>query len=273
MSKLSNNRGCTWKFNHKPRSRKSKIPSQRYTIILDQCIHDSFSYYKYDDRKAPYRQKPDPGFDLPDEGEGRKHRKLRDGRKDYYKKPDREGMTTDFPEECERCIPRCGELIIDGGFEHKPDHLFGWVYKSGVELINPDIGEIAHQGAKAVRLGSSHHYAVLYQDVPGICPGIFYQLDFYLSAATEYSNADILVLLEFLDYDRNVLDHPALNLLIPADSLSSIAYTGFSNSTKIPAPPDTRLARISFEINTHHHPERHVHLDDISLIAIWNPAH
>jgi hypothetical protein len=215
-----------------------------------------------------------PDFDIHDQYDGFKNRdKHADFQEEYYRKPQHEHIDFDFPEECEHCTPRSGELVINGGFEHRPDPLFSWVMKSGAELSNPDVGEIAHQGVNAVKLGSSHHYAILYQDVPGICPGIFYQLNFYLSAATEYSNAAVNVWLEFLDHQKNKIDHPALKLSIPSDSLSSIAFTGFNNSTRTAAPPHTRFARISFEIDTHYHQERHVHLDDVSLIAIWSPLH
>lgn len=277
MSKLSNNQGCAWKFNHKHKSRKGKIPSNRYTIILNECSHDSYSHRPYGDRKDSYYKKPDPEpmeFDDKDECDCCEPRHEYRGRKAHsFKKSRPEPMEFDISDECEHCVPRSGELVINGGFENRPDPFFGWVIRSGVELINSKIGEIAHQGVNAVRLGSPHPYAILYQDVPGICPGIFYQLNFYLSAATEYSNAPLTVCLEFLDQRKNLLARPALQLQIPADSLSSVAYTGFNNSTKIAAPPDTRFARISFEINTHYHPERHVHLDDVSLIAIWTPKH
>jgi len=244
MSKLSNNQTWGWKFNHKNKSGKRKIPSNRFTIILDHCNHDSYNSNKYDSIKEGYIKLPDPEL---------------------------ERICYDNPNEHHYCIPRCGELIINGGFENRQDPFQGWVIESGVEEIDYEIGEIAHQGLNAARLGSPNPYAFLYQDVPGICPGIFYQLNFYLSAATEYSNAPLSVRLDFLDYGKNLLDRPALQLLIPGDSLSSIAFTGFNNSTHIPAPVEARFARISFEINTNYHPERHVHLDDVSLIAIWNP--
>lgn len=270
MSKLSKNQGCAWKFNHKTKSSKGKIPSQRYTIVLDHCHHDSFSGYKRGDE--PFPKKPD--FDVLDECNDFENRnKISNYPEDYNEKSYHGHIDTDFPQECAHCTPRSGELVINGGFEHRSDPLFSWVMKSGAEVSNPDIGEIAHEGVNAVKLGSSHHYAILYQDVPGICPGMFYQLNFYLSAATEYSNAAVNVWLEFLDHQKNKIDHPALKLSIPSDSLSSIAFTGFNNSTRTAAPPYARFARISFEIDTHYHPERHVHLDDVSLIAIWNPLH
>ena len=182
-----------------------------------------------------------------------------------------EPICCDKHHEHHHCIPRCGELVINGDFENPTDAFLGWVIRSGVEETDPDIGEIAHQGLNAARLGCPDPHAFLYQDVPGICPGIFYQLNFYLSAAAECGNAPVHVRMEFLDHRKYLLDHPALELLIPGDSLSSVTFTGFNNSTRVPAPPDARFARISFEINTHNYRDRYVHLDDVSLIAIWCP--
>ena len=166
------------------------------------------------------------------------------------------------------CIPCQGELMINGGFENRQNPFFGWVINSGVEEIDPCSGDIAHQGLNAARMGSPTPCALLYQDVPGICPGLFYQLFFFMSAATECGNACVNVRMEFLDHCKNLLDCPALEILIPKNSLSNEVFTGFNNATHVAAPPDTRFARISFEIDTNEYPDRYVHLDDVSLIAI-----
>lgn len=243
MSKLTHHQGHEWKFNHKNKGSRYNIPSNRFTIIMDQGnYNDYYNHQKYSDNK------------------------------EYYKKPPEPELTyCDSPPEHHQCIARCGELVINGDFENRPDPFWGWVIKSGVEEIDPDIGELAHQGLNAARMGFPDPHAILYQDVPGICPGIYYQLNFYLSAATEFGNAPISVRLEFLDHRKYSLERPAIRLLIPGDSLSSVAFTGFNNSTRVPAPPETRFARLSFEIDTHNHTDRYVHLDDVSLIAIWNP--
>jgi hypothetical protein len=184
------------------------------------------------------------------------------------KLPEPEPICCDTPHERHYCIPRRGELMINGGFENSQDPFFGWILRSGVEEIDPDIGDIAHQGFNAARMGFSNPHAILYQDVPGICPGLFYQLNFFMSAATEYGNARVNVRMEFLDNFKDLLDYPALNILIPDNSLNSLVFTGFNNSTHVPAPPDARYARISFELNTNDHSDRYVHLDDVSMVAI-----
>jgi hypothetical protein len=159
-------------------------------------------------------------------------------------------------------------LVINGGFENVSDPFFGWVINSGVEDIDPSTGDIPHQGLNAATIGYPNPCALLYQDVPGICPELFYQLNFYMSAATKCGNASVNVRMEFLDHGKNLLDGPALDILIPKDSLSNEVFTGFNNSTHVAAPPDTKFARISFEINAKEHRDRFVHLDDVSLIVI-----
>jgi len=245
MSKHTHQQVYEWKFNHKHKSNKCKIPSHRFTIILDHTNYSDYNNrYKYVDNKDPY----------------------------YEISPEIVPICSyDSPREGRHCVPRHGELIINGDFEYTKEPFFGWKIRSGVTEINPDIGEIAHQDFNAARLGCPGPHALLYQDVPGICPGIYYQLNFYMSAAEEYGNAEVDVRLEFLDHRRNLLDRPALQLLIPDGSLSSLVFTGFNNSTKIPAPPEARFARVSFEIDTHNHECKYVHLDDVSLIAIWSP--
>lgn len=245
MSKHTHQQSCEWEFNNKHKSKKGKIPSNRFTIIMDHSNYNDYNNRrKYDDNKEPY----------------------------YDKSQEPEPICyCDSPPEHHHCVPRCGELIINGDFENPKDPFWGWIIRSGVTEINPAIGEIAHEGSNAARLGCPTPHALLYQDVPGICPGIYYQLNFCMSAAEEYGNAEVDVRMEFLDHSKNLLDRPALQLLIPDSSLSCAGFTGFNYSTHIPAPPEARFARISFEIDTHNHPDRYVHLDDVSLIAIWSP--
>ena len=168
----------------------------------------------------------------------------------------------------QNCIPRKGELIINGGFENYQDAFFGWVINSGVDEIDPRMGDIAHQGINAARLGFENPHATIYQNVPGICPGTYYQLNFYLSAAMGCGSVAVKVRMEFLDQFKNPLSNPVLNILIPEDSLSEVGYTGFCNTTQSPAPPNAHFARVRFEIEHHSCKEKHIHLDDISLVAL-----
>jgi hypothetical protein len=158
--------------------------------------------------------------------------------------------------------------MINGGFENRQDPFFGWVINSGVEEIDPSRGDIAHQDLNAARLGYPNPYALLYQDVPGICPGSFYQLNFFMSAATECGNECVNIRIKFLDHCKHLLDCTALEIIIPKNSLCNEVFTGFNNTTHVATPPDARFARIYFEININEYPDRYVHLDDISLIAI-----
>ena len=169
---------------------------------------------------------------------------------------------------CHECNPRRGELVINGGFENQPDQFLGWIINAGVSPIKPQFGDVPHQGYSAVRLGTDHTRGLIYQDVPGICPGLFYQLNFFLSAATECGNESVFVMLEFLDHHKNRLDEPALEIFVPRDSLSNEGYSFFINVTHIPSPPESRFARISFITECAKHAGRAVHLDDVSLIAI-----
>jgi hypothetical protein len=171
------------------------------------------------------------------------------------------------PHDCHGCNPRRGELVINGGFENAPEPFLGWRINAGVETINPRMGDIPHQGFNAARLGVPNTWGRLYQDVPGICPGLFYQLNFFMSAASPCGNASVNVQMEFLDHGKNLLDSPALEMLIPQNSLNNEAFTFFINATHDPAPPNTKFARICFTTNTDAYPDRFVHLDDVSLIA------
>ena len=245
MSRLTHYQESEWKINHKHKS-KYKIPSNHFSIIID---HRNPSSNNNNNRNS----------------------------NNYNENLDLETLPAPEPICCDNshkhphCTPRRGELMINGGFENRQDPFFGWVINSGVDEIDPNIGDIAHQGLNAARLGIPNPHSILSQDVPGICPGIFYQLNFYMSAASESGNARVNVRMEFLDHCKDLLDRPALQIQIPKDSLISEVFTGFNNITQFPAPHDARFARISFETNTIEHTDRYVHLDDVSLVAIWNP--
>jgi len=245
MSKLTHHQESKWKISPKPKS-KYKIPSNHFSIVID--YHKSNSNNNNNHNKSNYNENLD-----------------------LEKRPAPEPVCCDNSPKHLHCTPRRGELIINGGFENRQDPFLGWVINSGVDEIDSNIGDIAHQGLNAARLGIPEPHAILYQDVPGICPGIFYNLNFFMSAATEYGHAPINVRMEFLDFCKDSLDRPALQILIPKDSLISEVFTGFNNTTHFPAPYDARFARISFETNTIEHRNRYVHLDDVSLTAIWNP--
>jgi hypothetical protein len=107
----------------------------------------------------------------------------------------------------------------------------------------------------------------MYQDVPGICPGLYYQLNFFLSAVTDCGSDKVFVAMQFLDHHKNPLN-TVLEILVPEDSLSNDSYACFINATWIPAPPGAAFARISFDAECDQCRNRAVHLDDVSLIAI-----
>ena len=243
MGKFTYNQQSGYKNKRKHKSSRHLIPSNHFTIIMNN--------WNYNPNNNPNDNKDHCCKECYSE-----------------KTPEPVPIGCHNPHEHHHCIPRRGELMINGGFENRQDPFFGWVINSGVEEIDPSRGDIAHQGLNAARLGSPNPYALLYQDVPGICPGLFYQLNFFMSAATECGNACVNVRMEFLDYCKNLLDCTALEILIPKNSLCNEVFTGFNNATHVVAPPDTRFARISFEINTNEYPDRYGHLDDVSLITI-----
>jgi hypothetical protein len=158
--------------------------------------------------------------------------------------------------------------MINGGFKNQQDTFLGWVINSGVDEIDPSMGDIPHQGLNAARLGFQNPHAIIYQNVPGICPGSFYQLNFYISGAMECGSVPINIRMEFLDQFKNPLNNPALDILIPEDSLGEIGYTCFCNTTQSPAPPNTHFARVRFEIAKQSSKDKHVHLDDVSLVHL-----
>lgn len=246
MDRISYHQHCNFKNNCKRKSSRRITPSNHFTIILNSSSSNTNNNTNNNSQNKKH-------FNEVINSE---------------KTPLPEPIDCNIPRERNHCISRQGELIINGGFENCEDPFFGWVINSGVEEIDPNGGDIAHQGKNAARMGYPEPCALLYQDVPGICPGSFYQLNFFLSAATLCSNACVNVNMEFLDKSRNLIGCPVLEILIPKNSLSNEVFTGFINATHVPAPPCTRFARISFAIDTNQNPDKYVHLDDVSLIAI-----
>lgn len=162
-----------------------------------------------------------------------------------------------------RCISR-GNLIINGSFEDT-DPLHGWIANDGVDsFAAPE--EKSHQGYKAARLGYANSYAYLYQDVPGISSGCYYQFNCYLIAGTSEGNAPIWVAIRFLNSFKQDLG-PGLDFIVETFNLSDQSYVSFLNTTTYPAPASARYARISFEVDTSDS-GGYVDLDDVSLIAI-----
>ncbi|MEN6462469.1 MAG: hypothetical protein ABFC94_14030 [Syntrophomonas sp.] len=168
--------------------------------------------------------------------------------------------------------PGMGELVINGGFENQSNPFFGWIINSGVDQIDPGAGDTPHQGLNAARLGFQNPYALIYQDISHILPGLNYQLNFFMSTVKDWGNAPVHVRLQFLDHCRNVLGSPALDILIPQNSLHE-SYTAFINATKVPAPQQTHFARVLFEINTGADADQSINLDDVSLISLRGSAH
>jgi hypothetical protein len=134
------------------------------------------------------------------------------------------------------------------------------------------MGDTPHQGLNAARLGFIEPYALIYQDISGICPGRFYQLDFSMSTAKDLCNASVNVRLEFLDKYKNPLGNPALDILIPQNSLYE-AYDAFINATHYPAPHGTHFARVLFATDTGADADGYVCLDDVSLAALDGKVH
>ena len=171
-----------------------------------------------------------------------------------------------------KCTPRFGELVSNGGFENPQNTFQHWIINPGVDAIDPGMGDTAHQGFAAARLGFIAPQASIFQDIPGICPGRFYQLSFVMGTEKDLSNSPVTVRLIFLNKYKNPLGNPALNILIPLNSLFE-SYSAFINPTQFPAPRHARFARIFFETNTGADADRYVILDDVSLITLESGAH
>jgi len=162
--------------------------------------------------------------------------------------------------------------VRNGGFEDPHNSFSNWVINSGVDVIDPGMGDIAHQGFTAARLGFIEPQATIYQIITGICPGGFYQLTFFMATEKDLCNAAVNVRLEFLDKWKQQLGSPSLNILIPQNSLFE-SYTAFINATIWPSPRRTRFIRLVFETDTGADADGYVTLDDVSLIAVEGTAH
>jgi len=165
------------------------------------------------------------------------------------------------------CIPRKGELVRNGGFENPHNSFHNWVTNYGVDVTEPGLGDTPHQGFTAARLGYLEPHALIYQDIPGICPGGFYQLSFFMSTDNNQCNPPIIVRLEFLDKHKHPLENPALDILIPPYSLFE-AYSSYINATRWPSPKQAHFLRLIFETDTIADADGYVKLDDVSLIAL-----
>lgn len=171
-----------------------------------------------------------------------------------------------------KCSHRKGELVINGGFENLPNPFLHWIINSGVDPIDPGMGDTPHLGLNAARLGFVEPFAFIYQDIPGICPGRFYQLDFFMSTAKDLCNASVNVRLEFLDKHKIPLGNPALDILVPQNSLYE-TYSAFIEATYWPAPHRANFARVSFATDTGADADGYVTLDDVSLVALVGKVH
>ena len=187
------------------------------------------------------------------------------------------GCTDPWQHENCQCLPRKGEMVRNGGFENPYNPLHNWTVTGGVDVIDPARGDIAHQGEAAAQLGLIRPQALLRQDIPGVCPGGYFQLTFFLCAAEHRNNPPIRASLEFLDKNKQLLVAPAVDILIPACSLT-IFYTAFINITRWPSPHRTHFARISFATDDSSG-GCHMCLDDVSLVALagtigidWHPG-
>lgn len=172
----------------------------------------------------------------------------------------------------ERCIPRTGELVTNGGFENSQT-FFGWQIDPNNDGVNEaDFLLEVHSGQKAARLGLENQEGnldgdgILFQDVSGICPGKHYELIFHMNGEEEEENAPVDVRVTWRDENLNNLGL-ALQITVTEDSLPDDgigAWTTFQGITNA-ALPGTRFARIQFEIHAADPPNEHVHLDDVSF--------
>lgn len=169
------------------------------------------------------------------------------------------------------CIPRTGELIINGGFEN-PQTFFGWKIdpnNDGVEQAG--VSEV-HSGQKAASLGFENQQGnlegngILFQDVLGICPGKHYELQFEMNGDVQKGNAPVDVRVIWLDGNKNMVGL-GLQITVTEDSLPDDvigAWTTFQGVTNA-APPQTQFARVQFEIHAGNPIVEHIHLDDVSF--------
>ncbi|MFJ8461733.1 hypothetical protein [Lysinibacillus xylanilyticus] len=173
---------------------------------------------------------------------------------------------------CNECIPRKGELVINGGFEDLQT-FFGWVIDPNNNGVDQADDDQVHSGQKAARLGFVNQHgdpesdAILFQDISGICPGKHYKLQFEMNGVAALENAPVDVLVIWLDGNKNILGL-GLQIIVTEKSLPDDdigAWTTFRGVTN-DAPPQTQYARVQFEIHAGF--TRHVHLDDVSFALL-----
>jgi hypothetical protein len=189
--------------------------------------------------------------------------------------------------EC--CRPEIGNLVSNGTFEIGVCGA-GWSCTGNVKPMdqNPDTGHNAHQGTGAVALGLNEQDqggdGSISQIVEGLCPDIAYEFSFFMSpdayapnirpttfetGASNDGNAEFIATLTFLDKHLNPINE-AIEILVPADTLAW-AYIWTYYKTIAIAPPGTRFALIKFAVSEppgYFSPNEHVHIDDVSLVAL-----
>ncbi|MFJ8461734.1 hypothetical protein ACIQ57_21795 [Lysinibacillus xylanilyticus] len=175
---------------------------------------------------------------------------------------------------CNDCIPRTGELVINGGFEDLQP-FFGWVIDPNNNGVDPAaLGEI-HSGQKAARLGFNNQLgfpegdAILFQDISGICPGKHYELQFEMNGEVALGNALVDVRVIWLDGNKNSIGL-GLQIIVPKNSLPDDgigAWTTFQGVTN-EVLTQTQFARVQFEIHATNPDDQHVHLDDVSFVLL-----
>lgn len=163
------------------------------------------------------------------------------------------------PSETRLFISASGQVAVFSTFGTKLGTVSGAAGPGGLAIAS---SFPVHQGKKAAHLKPGNFLA---QNVPGIYPGMFYNLRFYANAQGVENSAPLYVSLTFLDVNKNILSDPALEVLVPGGSLPDGRtgnWTGFSNATRFPAPPNSYFARIEFETGS---VGSIVNIDDVAL--------
>lgn len=174
----------------------------------------------------------------------------------------------------DRCVPKRGELIVNGGFEDSMT-FFGWQIDPNNDGVNQADADEVHSGVKAARLGFTNiadklnGNGVLFQEVSGICHSHFYELKFEMNGEIQKGNAPVDARVIWLDEDKNVLGI-GLHIIVTGASLPDDrigVWTTFQGITDN-APIGAKFARIRFEIHAANPDTQHVHLDDVSFALI-----
>lgn len=208
--------------------------------------------------------------------------------------PENDGNCPDYcpkpnprPPHPQPCVPKKGELVLNGSFELGVCSA-GWDCIGNVKPQDQvaDTGHNAHQGTGAVALGLSPNGeggdASIAQLVEGICPGTIYKFSFFMSPhsyapnldinitdsfAGKYGNGEVKATLTFLDQSTNTIVG-SKEILIPRDTLA-FANNWTYYTTLAEAPAGARYAQIKIAITDPAWNWReHVHIDDVSLFAL-----